>query len=286
MYLVDSHAHLDSARYDEDRDDMLRRSYEAGVRMILSIGIGDGPAFMHQALELSHHYAGRPGFPVIYASAGVHPQEAALADDLAMEKLANLAKDDRCIAIGEIGLDYYHADNPPIDVQKSVFLRQMEIAAAAKLPILIHCRPSDGATPEALSKFGTADAWDDTLTLIEQHWKPHNLGGVLHCFTGTIDHARRALDCGFMISFAGNITYPKAQNIRDAAAIVPEDRILVETDAPFLAPIPNRGQRNEPAWTVYTAQKLAEVRGLDEEAVASITTENFLRFFSVTHCLQ
>ncbi len=286
MYLVDSHAHLDSARYDEDRDDLLRRSYEAGVRMILSIGIGDGPAFMHHALELSHQYAGRTGFPCIYASAGVHPQEAALADDAAMDKLAQLAKDDRCIAIGEIGLDYYHEENPPIEVQRAVFLRQMEIATAAKLPILIHCRPSDGATPAALARFGPADAWDDTLTLIEQYWKPHNLGGVLHCFTGTIDHARRALDCGFLISFAGNITYPKAQNIRDVAAFVPEDRMLVETDAPFLAPVPNRGQRNEPAWTVFTARKLAEVRGLDEGAVASITTENFCRFFSVTHCLQ
>ncbi len=145
----------------------------------------------------------------------------------------------------------------------------MEIAAAHKQPIIIHCRPSDNST----------NAWDDTLDMIEAHWKPTGLGGILHCFTGEWDHARRALDAGFLISFAGNITFPKAQPIRDAAAQVPLDRILVETDAPFLAPIPNRGKRNEPAWVREVAVKLAEVRGIDPETVASRTTENFHRFF-------
>ena len=285
MNLVDSHAHLDHERYGEDRDAMLARAYAAGVRTVLSIGIGDGPATMHTALELSRTYLGREGFPAIYASVGIHPQEAAMADEAALARLSELARDDRCIAIGEIGLDYYHADNPPLAVQQQVFLRQMDIAATARLPILIHCRPSEGATPEALSKFGTADAWDDTLTLIDQHWRHHCIGGVLHCFTGTMRHARRALDMGFMLSFAGNITYPKAQNIRDVAAFAPADRILVETDCPFLAPIPHRGERNESARVVLAAEKLAEVRGISLEQAASSTTENFVRFFSAARTL-
>lgn len=285
MNLVDSHCHLDFASYAEDRDAVLRRAYDAGVKTILSIGIGEGPATMDRALHLAHQYAGEPGMPALYASAGIHPQEAAAGDEDALARLAKLISDDRCIAVGEIGLDYYHADNPPIDIQKHVFLRQMEIAAVARLPILIHCRPSDGATAAALAEFGDADAWSDTLTLLEQHWKPHSLGGVLHCFTGTLDHARRALDLGFLLSFAGNITYPKAQNIRDAAAFAPQDRILVETDAPFLAPIPQRGQRNEPAWVALVAQMLAEVRNIDAEEAASITTENFMRFFGGTRSL-
>ena len=264
---------------------MLRRAHQAGVAAILSVGIGDGPATMHRALDLSHQYTGQPGIPAIYASAGIHPQEAAAADEAAFEKLASLAEDARCIAVGEIGLDYYHSDNPSIEIQKSAFVRQMEIAAAARLPILIHCRPSNGATAEALAKFGDADAWDDTLALIAEHWKPHAIGGVLHCFTGTLDHARRGLDLGFLLSFAGNITYPKAQNIRDAAAFAPADRILVETDAPFLAPIPNRGQRNEPAWVALAAQRLAESRNIDPETAASITTENFRGLFGRTRRL-
>ena len=285
MNLVDSHCHLDFAAYDDDRDAMLRRAHAAGVGAILSIGIGDGPATMHRALDLSRHYAGQPEIPAIYASVGIHPQEAASADEAALARLADLAADPRCIAVGEIGLDYYHADNPPIDVQKSAFLRQIQIAAAVRLPILIHCRPSDGAAPEARSRFGDADAWADTFSLIADHWTPHNIGGILHCFTGTLDHARRGLDLGFHLSFAGNITYPKAQNIRDAAAFAPSDRILVETDGPFLAPIPNRGQRNEPAWVALAAQKLAEARNIDTELAASITTENFLRLFARTHGL-
>ena len=285
MNLVDSHAHLDHERYGEDRDAMLTRAYAAGVRTVLSIGIGDGPATMHTALELSRAYLGREGFPAIFASVGIHPQEAAMADEAALARLAELARDDRCIAIGEIGLDYYHADNPPIAVQQQVFLQQMDIAATARLPILIHCRPSEGATPEALTKFGMADAWDDALTLIDQHWRPHGIGGVLHCFTGTMEHARRALDMGFMLSFAGNITYPKAQNIRDVAAFAPADRILVETDCPFLAPIPHRGERNEPARVALAAEKLAEVRGISLEQAASSTTENFVRFFSAARTL-
>jgi len=266
--LIDSHAHLDSPRYAEDREALLRRAWEAGVRAVLSIGIGDGPETMHQALEIAREFKDRPEIPTIFASTGIHPHEAQLADEKAYEKLDQLLQQPEVIACGEIGLDYFY-DHSPRDIQKAAFRRQMEIAAGRKRPIIIHCRPSDGST----------NAWDDTLQILEEAWKPTGLGGVLHCFTGEWDHARRALDAGFLISFAGNITFPKAQPIRDAAAQVPLDGILVETDAPFLAPVPNRGKRNEPAFVREVAAKLAEVRGISPELAASRTSENFRRFF-------
>jgi TatD DNase family protein len=278
--LVDSHAHLDSDRYDADRAAMLTNAWQAGVRTVLTIGIGDGPHEMHRALEIAHEYAGKPEMPTIYASAGIHPQEAHQVDAASLAKLVTLAEDKLCIAIGEIGLDYYHVENPDIATQKQAFIDQMEVAAAARLPILLHIRTSELATPEAKAKYGDADAWADTLSLLEEHWRPTELGGVMHCFSGNVAEAKKSLDLGFLLSFAGNLTYPKAQGIRDAAVFAPLDRILVETDAPFLAPIPNRGQRNEPAWVTHTAAHLAEIRGITPEAVAEATTANFHRFFS------
>ena len=267
--LVDSHAHLDSERYGEDRDALLTRAWQAGVRTVLSIGIGDGPDTMHRALEISCAYAGKPETPRILASAGVHPHEAQLADAAALVKLDDLLQQGGVIACGEIGLDYYY-DHSPRETQKTVFRQQMEVAATHKKPIIIHCRPSDNST----------NAWDDTLEMIESDWAPKGLGGILHCFTGEWHHAKRAMDCGFLISFAGNITFPKAQPIRDVAVKVPLDRMLVETDAPFLAPVPNRGKRNEPAWVAEVAEKLAEIRNVPVDEIASRTTENFYQFFS------
>jgi TatD DNase family protein len=156
-------------------------------------------------------------------------------------------------------------------MQQQVFVKQMELARAAKLPIVIHCRPSDGSD----------DAWQDCLALISGHWAGSGLGGVLHCFTGTWAHAKRALDQGFMISFAGNITFPKAQQIRDAAKEVPLDRMLIETDCPYLAPVPHRGKRNEPAFVRETARQLGELRGLSTEEMGVQTAKNFYRFFSL-----
>jgi TatD DNase family protein len=277
MPLIDSHAHLDF--YNEDREEVLRRAYAAGVHTILAIGIGEGPALMHQALEIAHANSGQPR---IYASAGIHPQEAANANPEALAKLASLATDPLCIAIGEIGLDYYHVDNPEPSVQKQAFLAQMKIAAAAKKPILIHCRTSELATPQAKEKYGAADAWEDLLTLIATYSTPHGLVGIMHCFSGSVEQARRSLDAGFYLSFAGNLTYPKSQSIRDAAAMAPADRILVETDAPFLAPIPHRGRRNEPALMTHTAEILAGIRGISLHELASITAENFHRLFPTT----
>ncbi|MBB5057580.1 TatD DNase family protein [Granulicella aggregans] len=269
--LIDSHCHLDF--YTDDLEAVIANAEAAGVERLLAIGIGDGPDDMHRALDIAN------GLSNVYASAGIHPQEAhqATADNLS--KLAALVAQPKCIAVGEIGLDYYHVENPDILTQQAAFIAQMEVAVAARKPILIHCRTSELATPAAKERYGAANAEHDLLALIAEHWAPHGIPGVMHCFSGDLEHAKRSLDLGFYLSFAGNLTYPKAQGIRDAAAFAPADRILVETDAPFLAPIPLRGKRNEPAFVAHTAAFLAELRGISAEALAELTTANFLRLF-------
>jgi TatD DNase family protein len=269
MY-IDSHAHLENKRYDADRDEVLRRAKAAGVEAYLAVGNGDGPETADCGIRLAERYHGRPEYPEIWTSIGIHPHEASLANDAAYAQLAEWARHPRVAAWGEIGLDYFY-DHSPREVQQQVFLRQMELARAAKLPIIIHCRPSDNSE----------NAWEDCLRLIRERWAGSGLGGILHCFTGTVDHARRGLDLGFMISFAGNITFPKAQNIRDAAQFVPLDRMLIETDSPYLAPIPHRGQRNEPMFVIEVARQLGELRGLTTEAIGTQTALNFRRFFKL-----
>jgi len=282
--LIDSHAHLDMYSA-EDLPQVLARAHSAGVGAILAIGIGEGPAEMRRALDIAEA-THSPALPAIFASAGIHPQEAAHATPDALARLTELAQNPRCIAIGEIGLDYYHVENPAIAIQQEVFVAQLGIAAAARKPILIHCRTSELATPQAKEKFGPADAWEDLLALLAEHWQPHSRGnipaGIMHCFSGTVEHARRSLELGFFISFAGNLTYPAANGIREAAAFAPSDRILVETDAPFLAPIPFRGQRNEPALVAHTAATLAELRGIPPGDLAALTTANFHALFPTT----
>ena len=272
--LTDSHAHLDSARYDADRETMLKAALQAGVGTVLSIGIGDGPDTMHRALDLCREYAGRTDVPQLYATAGVHPDDAAKLDMPALDKLNKLLAEPEVIACGEIGLDYYW-DTAPRAVQQEAFIEQMECAAGHRLPIIIHCRAAERA--------GTGDtaAWDDTLDLLDRHWRQTGLGGILHCFAGTAEHARRAIEWGFLISFAGNLTFPKAQAIRDAAQALPLSSMLVETDAPFLAPVPMRGQRNEPAYVTGTAAKLAELLNVDAEEIAQVTTHNFERLMLI-----
>jgi TatD DNase family protein len=264
LAFVDSHAHLDGDQFQSDREQVIAHAREAGVKTIVAIGNGDGPWSMDCGIKLAEQYE------FIYATVGIHPHEAKLATEAAFAELEQLAKRPRVIAWGEIGLDYFY-DHSPRDLQQQVFVKQMELARAAKLPIVIHCRPSDGGD----------DAWQDCLGLISQHWASSGMGGVLHCFTGTWAHAKRALDLGFMISFAGNITFPKAQQIRDAAKEVPLDRMLIETDCPFLAPVPHRGKRNEPAFVRETARQLGELRGLSTEEIGVQTAKNFYRFFSL-----
>jgi TatD DNase family protein len=271
--LIDSHAHLDFYTEPGELAAAIERAEAAGIGRILAIGIGDGPETMHRALDIAQER------PHVYASAGIHPQEAHQATSENRVKLAALVAEPKCIAVGEIGLDYYHFDNPDIPTQQAAFVAQMKIAVEARKPILIHCRTSELATPEAKAKFGAANAEHDLLRLVQEHWSPYTIPGVMHCFSGDLEHARRSLDLGFYLSFAGNLTYPKAQGIRDAAAFAPAERILVETDAPFLAPIPHRGKRNEPALVVHTAAFLAELRGVSPEAIAEQTTANFMRLF-------
>jgi TatD DNase family protein len=281
---IDSHAHLEGKRYDADRDDVLKRAKSAGVTTYLAIGNGDGPGTADCGIRLAEQYSGCKEYPEIWASVGIHPHEASLASEAAYAQLAAWARHPRVVAWGEIGLDYFY-DHSPREVQKEAFRRQMELAKAAQLPIIIHCRPSDNSE----------NAWDDCLAMIAEHWVGERLGaksesaepeaapergGILHCFTGSVEHARRALELGFLISFAGNITFPKAQNIRDAAQMVPLDRMLIETDSPYLAPIPHRGQRNEPMFVIETARKIAELRSMTAEAVGGQTAENFRRYFT------
>jgi TatD DNase family protein len=263
MYL-DSHAHLDGNQFAGDREAIIQRAYDAGIRALLAIGNGDGPGDLACAIPFAERY------PWIYASIGVHPHEARLLTPAHLANMERLAQHPRVIAIGEIGLDYWY-DYSPRDVQRQVFRRQLDLAAAAKLPILIHCRPS----------LNSDDAWDDLLAILREQWAPTGLAGVMHCFTGNLAQAQASLDLGFVLSFAGNISYPKAQNIRDAASLVPLDRFFLETDCPYLAPIPLRGKRNEPAFVVETTRHFAQLRDLTPEAAGQLALENFLRFFDL-----
>jgi TatD DNase family protein len=258
MELIDSHAHIDFPQFAEDREAMLERARAAGVTALLAIGTGPGP----EKLDAAIPYAEKHDW--IYTSVGIHPTSAKEVTPAHLDELAKLAKHPKVIAWGEIGLDYYHDDSPR-EVQERVFREQMAMARAAKLPIIIHCR----------------DAWADCLELLDKEWSGTGLGGVLHCFGSTLEDAKRGLDMGFMISFAGNCTYPKAQSLRDVAKELPLERILIETDSPYLAPQAHRGRRNEPAYVAEVAKVLGSVRNLSDEELASATAGNFRRFFRV-----
>lgn len=266
MY-VDSHAHIEGKQFSHDRDAILARAREAGLVALLAIGNGDGPGT--GTLDCAVRYADR--YDWIWATTGIHPHEARLATQADYDEMQRLAQNPKTLAWGEIGLDYWY-EHSPRDVQQRVFVEQMEMAKSAKKPLIIHCRPSKDAS----------DAWDDCLRLLREHWQATGLGGVMHCFGGEIEHARASLDLGFIISFAGNVTYPKATNIQDAARMVPSDRYFIETDCPYLAPVPNRGRRNEPAFVVDTARYIGQLRGLSGEEVGTQAAENFFRFFNLS----
>jgi TatD DNase family protein len=254
--LVDSHCHLDDEKFDADRDATIERARTAGVERMMAIGTGNGPPDLEAALRLARQH------DFIYATVGVHPHDAAKATPETFERLEELAGESKVLAIGEIGLDYHYDFSPP-DVQRRVFVQQLELAAGARKPIVIHTR----------------EAWDDTLALVRERGLP--FGGIMHCFTGSAKEAEEALNLGFHLSFGGILTFPKADDLRKAAARTPEDRLLVETDSPYLAPIPLRGKRNEPAFLVETARRLAEVRGISPENIASLTTQNFNQLFKL-----
>ena len=257
--LVDSHCHLDGPRFDDDRDAVLGRARQAGVETFLAIGTGDGPPDLACAVRLAERYAD------VYATAGIHPHDAAKSSLEALLILERLCAHPKVLAVGEIGLDY-HYDHSPRNVQERVFVEQMTIAADREIPIVIHTR----------------EAWDDTLDLLGSNWASTGLGGVLHCFSGNLEQARAGMEMGFLISFAGILTFRRSEELREIAAAVPLDRILVETDSPYLTPEPHRKiRRNEPCYVVETARRLAEVRGLAYEDLAAQTTRNFRRLFGL-----
>ena len=253
MTFIDSHCHLDDEKFDSDREEVIARAREVGVRTMLAIGTGDGPPDLEAAIRLADRH------DCIYATVGVHPHNAAQATPDTLPQLARLLDHPKVVALGEIGLDY-HYDFSPRDIQHEVFIEQMAIARAARRPIIIHTR----------------EAWADTMSLLRGHWDP-TLGGIMHCFSGGPDEAHEALDLGFHLSFGGVVTFPKALNVQEASRITPPDRLLIETDAPYLAPVPRRGKRNEPAFVVDTARHLATLRATTIDDIAATTATNFER---------
>lgn len=256
---VDSHAHIEGKEFDADREAVIQRALDAGVEIIVCVGDGDVANNSHAAA-----FGLAEGHPFIYTTVGVHPHEARLLDDELCAKLQDLSQHPKVIAWGEIGLDY-HYDNSPRGVQREAFRRQLRMARERALPISIHTREAEA----------------DTLAILDEEWKDSGVGGVIHCFTGTRAFAEAAVELGFLISFSGVVTFKKAEDLRETAGSLPMDRILIETDAPFLAPVPYRGRRNEPAYVVETARAIAELRGVELEHIGRVTSENFNRVFSL-----
>jgi len=256
MPLIDAHAHLDFDDYAADLDGVVARARAAGLVRVVCVGLWRAPGSFGNAVEL----AGRdPGF--FSATIGVHPHECARVPEEDWARHDALARDPRVVAVGETGLDF-HYDHSPRDVQEASFRRSLATARAVGKPVVVHVREADAVCARVLREEGVPPA-----------------GGVIHCFTGDAAAARAYLDLGLYISVAGVVTFKTAEAIREAVRVVPRDRLMVETDCPFLAPIPHRGQRNEPAWVVETAKKVAEVWGGPLDEVAAATTENARRLF-------
>ncbi|HMT09306.1 MAG TPA: TatD family hydrolase [Pyrinomonadaceae bacterium] len=268
---VDSHCHIDATAFDEDRDAVVERARAAGVGVMLCIGTGDPHnGEVAQAVSTAERYDG------VYASVGVHPHDAKLYDDVAEANLVELTKSQKVIAWGEVGLDYYY-DHSPREVQRDVFRRQIRTARSLGLPIIIHSRDADDETVEILlDEYATRELSNSYQSSAISH-QPKI--GIMHCFGGTAKMAEALMPLGFYISFAGNVTFKKAENLREAARVVPLDKLLIETDCPFLTPVPHRGKRNEPAMVVHTAEYLAELYDVSVETIANQTTRNFLDLF-------
>jgi len=260
MTFVDSHCHIDGPEFDADRDEVIERAHAAGVTTMLNVGTGDPRSgTFERAIELAEKHER------IYAAIGVHPHDAKLWDDQAEQRLVDLVKQSRrVIAWGEIGLDY-HYDHSPREAQREVFKQQVRLAREANLPVVIHSREAD----------------DDTIALLRAELSGHERAGVMHCFGGSLVMAQSALELGLYISFAGNLTFKKAGDLRDVARQLPLDRLLIETDCPYLSPVPFRGKRNEPARVVETARYLAELHKKELEEVGRITSESFEKLFGV-----
>lgn len=260
LMFIDSHAHIDGPEYDGDRGEVIQRAREAGVRTILNVGTGDPHSgALERAIDLAEANAD------IYVAIGTHPHDARLFDESAEESIQKLiAQSSRVIAWGEIGLDY-HYDNSPRETQRDVFRKQLKAARSVDLPAIIHTREADA----------------DTVAILRDEYSENTRGGIMHCFGGGLELARAAMELGFLISFSGNITFKKADDIRMVAAQLPLERLLIETDCPYLTPVPFRGKRNEPAHVVEVARALGDIHDVDVEEVGAITSENFKRLFQL-----
>lgn len=255
--LVDSHCHLDDSQFESDRDAVISRARAAGVCAMLAIGTGDGPPQLDAAVRLADQHQ------FIYATVGIHPNDTPKIESATFTDLECLLLHPKVKAVGEVGLDYHWGT--PKDIQTPAFVHQLELAAAAKMPVVIHTR----------------DAWADTLDILKSHWAGSGLPCLMHCFTGTVEQARECLDLGFYLAFGGVTTFPKSAEIREAARITPAERLLLETDSPYLAPVPSRGKRNEPAFVAHIAKVIAGVRGVSIEELGRQTTKNFNRLFNI-----
>lgn len=259
MY-IDSHAHIDGPEFDADREEMITRAHAAGVRAILNVGTGDpNSGSFERAVALAEQHEW------IYTAVGVHPHDARLYNEAAEQRIRKLATaSSRVIAWGEIGLDF-HYDNSPREVQMQVFRQQLRLARDLRLPVIVHTR----------------EAEDETIEILRSEWAGSELPGIMHCFSGTQALADKASDLGFYISFSGIVTFKKAEDLRAVARKVALGRLLIETDCPYLTPVPHRGKRNEPAYVVEVARCLAELRGSDVEEIGKVTSENFARLFNL-----
>ena len=256
---IDSHAHIDGPEFDADRNEIIERAQAAGVSVILNVGTGDphSGAF-ERAVALGQKHDS------VYTAIGTHPHDARLYDDKAEEKIKTLVQIEHVLAWGEIGLDF-HYDNSPRDVQVEVFRRQLRAARECDLPVVIHTR----------------EAEPETIEILSTEYAEAERRGVFHCFSGSKDLAQKAIDLGFMISFSGIVTFKKADELRAVAKEVPLDRLLIETDCPYLTPIPYRGKRNEPAYVVEVARCIAGIHGVEIDEIGRVTSQNFRDFFKI-----
>lgn len=255
MALVDTHVHLDFPRFDKDREEVIIRARESGLNYIVNIGADLESS--RRSVELANKY------PFIYATVGVHPHDAKALDDVMLKEIKELARQEKVVAIGEIGLDY-HYDNSPRDIQQEVFRKQFALAKELRLPVVIHSREADVDTMKILKEEGMGKE-----------------GGILHCFGSDLKMARECLCFGLYLAFGGVITFNNAVDLRKVVQEVPLDRILIETDCPYLTPTPHRGKRNEPAFVRFVAETIAEIKGISYEEVSEITTENALKVYNL-----
>ncbi len=257
MQLVDTHCHLDDEQFAGDREAVIERARAAGLVSMLAIGTGKGPPDLSAAIRVAEQHS------FIYATVGVHPNDSPQRTERTFSDLEQLLRHPKVKAVGEIGLDYHWG--VPKELQLPAFAGQLELAEAAGMPVIIHTR----------------DAWDNTMEVLRKRWAPTGLPCVMHCFTGDESQARECLDLGFYLAFGGVTTFPKSLALREAARIIPADRLLLETDAPYLAPVPHRGKRNEPSFVMHTAEVIARLRGISSEQLAQETTSNFERILGL-----